>query len=95
MPSLYLVNLPHDCTDNELKTWVESRGFETESIRIIRDVIAGVSPSFAYVRLEDDSRVEEACAVLTGKRMRALQVMVNAGDEPKRAIAAKATVAAQ
>ena len=94
MPSLYLVNLPHDCTDNELKNWVESRGFETQSIRIIRDVIAGVSPSFAYVVLQDDSRVEEACAVLTGKRMRALQVMVSAVDEQKQAIAARATAAA-
>jgi hypothetical protein len=44
MPSLlYLVNLPHNCTDTELKDWVESRGFKTRSIRIIRDVIAGVS----------------------------------------------------
>jgi hypothetical protein len=85
MPSsLYLINLPHNCTDNELKDWVESHGFQTCSTRIIRDVIAGVSPAFAYVRLQDDSQIWEACFVLTGKTMRTSQILVVADDEPKR-----------
>jgi len=95
MPSsLYLVNLPHNCTDNEIMHWVESRGFQTHSIRIIRDLIAGVSPAFAYVRLQDDSRIKEACAALTGKRMGMSCVSVSAGeDQPRQltAIASKAS----
>jgi RNA recognition motif-containing protein len=88
MPSaLYLVNLPHNCTDDELKDWVESRGFRTCSIRIIRDAVAGVSPAFGYARLEDDSQIEEACCALTGKKMRTSRVMVSPADEPKHLVA--------
>ena len=87
---LYLVNLPHNCTDNELKHWIESRGFKVSATIIIRDVIAGVSPAFAYARLEDDSHVEEACSALTGKKMRTSQILVSATDEPKH-VAAQAS----
>jgi RNA recognition motif-containing protein len=88
MPSaLYLVNLPHNCTDNELKHWVESRGFKTCSIRIIHDVVAGVSPAFGYAQLEDDSQIEEACYVLTGKKMRTSRILVSPTDEPKHLVA--------
>ena len=82
MPSsLYLVNLPHNCTDNELKDWIESRGFKTCSVRIIRDVIAGVSPAFGYVKLRDDSQLEEACVSLTGKRLRSSRIVVSRAEE--------------
>jgi hypothetical protein len=81
MPSsLYLVNLPHNCTDNELKDWVESHGFQVASVRIIRDVIAGVSPAFAYAWLHDNSQVEEASAVLGGKKLRTWRIMVSAAQ---------------
>jgi hypothetical protein len=89
--SLYLVNLPHNCTDKELKDWVESGGFRTQSIRIIRDVVAGASPAFAYARLEDDSQVEEACFALTGKKLRTSQILVSpAEDAPPKVITARA-----
>jgi RNA recognition motif-containing protein len=85
MPSsLYLVNLPHNCTEGEIKQWIESSGFNTCSIRVIYDVVAGVSPAFAYARLQDDSRIEEACFALTGKKMRTSQILVSSAKEPKR-----------
>jgi len=88
MPSaLYLVNLPHNCTDTEVKQWVESSGYKTRAIRIIRDAVAGVSPAFAYAHLEDDSQIEEACYALTGKKMRTSQVLVSPADEPNRLVA--------
>jgi RNA recognition motif-containing protein len=80
--SLYLVNLPHNCTDTEVQQWIETSGFKTCSIRIIRDVIAGVSPAFAYAHLEDDAQIEEACFALTGKKMRSSQILVSCADEP-------------
>jgi RNA recognition motif-containing protein len=89
--SLYLVNLPHNCTDSEIKHWVESRGFKTHSIRIIRDLIAGVSPAFAFVRLQDDSQIEQACVALTGKKMRNSQILVSAAEEPRQLVARAAS----
>jgi hypothetical protein len=85
--SLYLVNLPHDCTDTEIKRWLESRGYKTRTIRIIRDVVAVGSPAFAYAHLEDDSQIQEACYTLSGKKMRTSQVLVSPADEPKRMVA--------
>ena len=64
------MNLPHNCSDRELKDWMESRGIETTSIRIIRDLVAGVSPAFAYADLKDEGRLLEAVSVLDGKKMR-------------------------
>jgi RNA recognition motif-containing protein len=91
MPSsLYLVNLPHNCTDKELKDWIESRGFQTSAIRIIHDVISGVSPAFGYVRLNDDSQIEEACTALTGRKLRTLSVLVSRAEE-RRAISSIGT----
>ncbi len=89
--SLYLVNLPHNCTDNEIKDWVESCGFKTQSIRIIRDLVAGVSPAFAYVHLQDDSSIKEVCAALTGKKMRTSCVWVSAGEDQPRQLTAIAS----
>ena len=91
MPSsLYLVNLPHNCTEKELKDWVESRGFKTRSIRIILDVIAGVSPAFAYARLENESQIAEACFALTGKKLRTSQILVSAAEDAPKVMTARA-----
>src|SRR5438046_7789145 len=70
MSKLFFVNIPYNCSDRELQEWVESRGFKTRSIRIVRDLVAGVSPAFGYVELKDVSSVREAVDTLNGKRMR-------------------------
>ena len=67
---LYLANLPYNCTNHELKEWIESRGIETRSVRIIRDLVAGVSPAFGYVELSDHTRLNEAITILNGKKIR-------------------------
>jgi RNA recognition motif-containing protein len=67
---LFLINIPYNCSERELQDWVESRGIQTRSIRIVRDLVAGVSPAFGYVELKDASTVLEAIVVLNGKRMR-------------------------
>ncbi len=89
MPSqLFFVNIPYNCSDRELKEWIESRGIETESIRIIRDLVAGVSPAFAYADLKDHTRLDEAMSVLNGKKMRnqtitVKQALARPAIEPK------------
>ena len=73
---LFFVNVPYNCSDAELQEWIESRGVETKSIRVIRDVVSGVSPAFAYAALKDESQVEEAISILNGKRMRNQTIVV-------------------
>jgi RNA recognition motif-containing protein len=70
MRRLFLVNIPYNYSDRELKDWVESRGIETRSIRIVRDLVSGVSPSFGYVEVRDHTVVGDAIAILNGKKMR-------------------------
>ena len=81
---LYLVNLPHNCTDNQVRDWVEAHGFPTCSIRIIHDVVAGVSPAFGYARLQDESQIGQACAVLSGKQLGTSRIQVTASQEPRQ-----------
>ena len=67
---LFFVNIPHNCSDRELKLWIESRGIETSSIRIVRDLEDGVAPAFAYADLKDYAQLAEAANILNGKRLR-------------------------
>src|SRR5215831_16808657 len=76
MSKLFFVNIPYNCSDRELQEWVESHGFETQSIRIVRDLVAGVSPAFGYVELQDDTQMHEAINVLNGKKMRNHTILV-------------------
>jgi len=76
MSKLFLVNIPYNCSDRELQEWVESRGIETRSVRIVRDLVAGVSPAFGYVELEDETRIQEAINLLNGKKMRNQTILV-------------------
>lgn len=76
MSKLFFVNIPYNCSDRELQEWVESRGIETRSIRIVRDLVAGVSPAFGYVELKDHTQMKEAVAILNGKKMRNQIIMV-------------------
>ncbi len=78
MSKLYLANIPYNCSERELQEWVESRGFEVRSLRIIRDLVSGVSPAFGYVDLKDESKLEEAISLLNGKRMRNSTIRVTA-----------------
>jgi hypothetical protein len=71
MPSqLFFTNVPHDCSDMELKEWIESRGIEITSIRIVRDLVSGASPCFAYAATKNATDIEQALSVLHGTRMR-------------------------
>jgi RNA recognition motif-containing protein len=76
MSKLFFVNIPYNCSDRELQEWVESRGIETRSIRIVRDLVAGVSPAFGYVELKDSTLTKEAVDILNGKKMRNQTIIV-------------------
>jgi hypothetical protein len=65
-----LINLPYNASDREIREWIESRGIGTKSIRIVRDLVAGVSPAFGHVELKGSIELKEAISILDGKRMR-------------------------
>jgi len=67
---LFFTNVPHDCSDLELKEWIESCGIEITSICIIRDLVSGVSPAFAYATPRDAVEMSNVISALNGKRMR-------------------------
>jgi len=82
---LLLTNLPYNCSDRELKGWVESRGFQTGAIRIVRDFVSGASPAFGYVELNMDVTTSEAIAALNGRKLRRQNVWVR--EAPSRCAA--------
>jgi RNA recognition motif-containing protein len=83
MSKLLFVNIPYNCTDRELQEFVEARGIPTRSIRIVRDLVAGVSPAFGYVELKDETRIKEAISILSGKKMRTRTITVEEATLPQ------------
>jgi len=77
MGTLFMVNVPHNCSDNELTNWVESSGIEVKKVRIIKDLVAGVSPSFAYVEISEKVPVADAVQKLNGHNIRERVIMVS------------------
>jgi len=76
MSTLFLVNVPHNCSDVELTQWVESSGITVKNVRVIRDLVAGVSPSFAYVDIEEKITVADAVRKLNGRHIRERTILV-------------------
>jgi RNA recognition motif-containing protein len=62
-----MMNVPYNCTESELKDWVEAAGIQVSSIRLIRDLVAGVSPAFAYVDISEKGKIGEAVEKLNGR----------------------------
>jgi RNA recognition motif. (a.k.a. RRM, RBD, or RNP domain) len=76
MSTLFFVNVPHNCSDSELTQWVESSGIGVKHVRVIRDLVAGVSPSFAYVDIEEKISVADAVRTLNGRHIRERMILV-------------------
>jgi ribosomal protein L12E/L44/L45/RPP1/RPP2 len=90
---LLLMNLPYNCSDRELQEWIESRGIEIVSIRIIRDLVAGVSPAFGYATLKDHTRMDTAVSLLNGKKLRSQIVTAKAAPTRPTAGTSQASAA--
>ena len=80
MPSQrFFTNVPHDCSELELKEWIESHGIQTTSIRIIHDMVSRASPAFAYATPRSAVDIDEAISALHGRRMRNQIILVSRG----------------
>jgi len=75
MFTLLLTNLPYNASHNEIREWIQSRGVEIKSIRILRH-IDGVSPVFGHVELNGSIAPNEAISILHGKKIRNQKVLV-------------------
>ena len=76
MPELFISNVPYDCQDAELGQWVESNGFPVHSVRVVRDVVSGISPAFGYIALRNNDRESEAIRVLNGTSLKGRIIQV-------------------
>src|SRR5688572_20790355 len=76
MSTLFMVNIPYNCTESELQSWVESHGIPVKSVRLIRDVVAGVSPGFAYVDIPAEIVLQDALARLNRQNIRDRLILV-------------------
>jgi len=77
MGTLFMVNVPHNCSDEELTAWVQSSGIEVKRVRVIRDLVSGASPSFAYVDIEEQFSISAAVEKLNGHNIRERVIMVS------------------
>jgi hypothetical protein len=74
-----------NCSNRELKDWIESRGVQIESVHVHRDSISPAPSAFAYVSLGDDADVSRCLAALDGQRIRSRIVSVYRAVTPKAA----------
>jgi RNA recognition motif-containing protein len=73
---LLFSNLPHNCSESELRRSIESRGVPLQSVRVIRDSSRGDSPAFGDVELEGGASESHALVCLAGMLIRNRPVRV-------------------
>jgi hypothetical protein len=74
---LLFSNVAVECSEEYLKRWIESKGFSVAAVRLIKDAVSGTSPSFAYVELTEQSRLDEAARTLHASTLLARQIRVS------------------
>ena len=84
MAKLFLSNIPYDCRDGELRHWVEASGFHVQSVLMIRDLVTGASPAFAYIQLHDTDNEIDAVRILDGQSLRGRTIQVKTDWRLKR-----------
>jgi RNA recognition motif-containing protein len=85
MTRLFISNIPCDCADAELRRWIESQGFPVASVRVVRDLVAGVSPAFGYVSLHSGAASADAVRVLDGQDLHGRKLRVREDWRNERA----------
>jgi RNA recognition motif-containing protein len=76
MARLFLTNIPHNCHDSELRDWIESQGFNVDSVRVVRDTVTGVSPAFGYVSIRNTARGIDPVKLLDGQHLKGRRLQV-------------------
>lgn len=80
---LFVGNLPHEATDNELHDFVTNAGFQVASAVVIRDKATGQSRGFGFVELAEGEDMERAIAGLNGQSLQGRRLTVNEARPPR------------
>ena len=80
---LFVGNLPHEVTDNELHEFVTSAGFQVGSAVVIRDKATGQSRGFGFIELAEGEDMERAIAGLNGQTLQGRRLTVNEARPPR------------
>ena len=81
MDNLLFANIPHNCNDDELRRWIEERGFKVSGLRLIRDVVTSSSPAFARVQLNTPA-ADAAVTALDQQPFGGRRLQVRRGRSP-------------
>lgn len=75
MKNLYVGNLPHSTTEDELRNLFQPHG-AVERVSLVTDRETGRSRGFAFVEMTDSAEAEKAIAALNGTELggRALKI---------------------
>jgi cold-inducible RNA-binding protein len=80
---LFVGNLPHEVTDNELHEFVSSAGLQAASAVVIRDKTTGQSRGFGFIELAEGEDMERAIAGLNGQTLQGRRLTVNEARPPR------------
>ena len=70
MPRLYVGNLPYDCSESEIRLWLEAAGYKPESVEIVLDLSTGLSRGFGFVNFPVTDETVNVINHLNGKKLR-------------------------
>ena len=74
--NIYIGNLSHDVTDEDLRQAFESCG-EIASANVIKDKFSGDSRGFGFVEMPDKTEAEAAINSMNGKEVKGRPIKVN------------------
>ena len=74
--NIYVGNLSHDVTEDELRDAFEASG-EVSSCKIITDRLSGASRGFGFVEMPTEEEAKKAMAELNGTELKGRAITVN------------------
>jgi len=74
---LFVGNLPHSVTEDNLNTFVINAGFQVASAVVIRDKMTGTPRGFGFVELAEGEDMQRAIAGLNGQTLDGRTLTVN------------------
>ncbi len=93
MSRLFLGNIPHAATEDDICEWIQSNGFTVESVEIIKHRETGSPRGFCFATLTKTADAETAVKKMNGTMMRGRAITVNhavplhMNGDPRRRIA--------
>ena len=78
MLRLFVGNLPHACSEIDLRQWFEQHGHDVAFAQVVRDRITGHSRGFGFVELQDTSDLRGTVERLNRQSMSGRVLTVNA-----------------